>query len=79
MGGIDNTTKYATHNGNCITALYKDNCYRANAWGNLTTILLKQFLGMGEGTGILLVLEPLILETINKLIPFALHLEGSGN
>ena len=33
MGGIDNTTKYATHKGNCITALYKDNCYRADAWG----------------------------------------------
>ena len=28
MGGIDNTTKYATHKGNCITALYKDNCHR---------------------------------------------------
>ena len=60
MGGIDNTTKYATHKGNCITALYKDNCYKANAWASsqFLSIDKKKFLGMGEGTGLLLVLEP---------------------
>ena len=58
MGGIDNTTKYATHKGNCITALYKDNSWELDSKSCHEAGIQKQFLGMGEGTGLLLVLEP---------------------